>query len=342
MSVTKPLLRRGSPTTGMALILVLLMLAVLSVLATGFTLRLQQQIRYSDSRQQATQAYWYALSAEEQASAELQAALADDPRANLSQSWAVGERVYPVSGGEIRIAIRDQQACFNLNALAGIKAQSSTQERPHIAQQLLALLSALNTAEQPIDGYQAEQVVDSLWEYVDSDSQLTSRYGAEDSEYLARAIPSLTPNSLLADDSELRTVQGVDALLYRRLQPWICALPQTRWQLNVNTVTPEQAPLLQALLTPYLSAEQAQALLARRPVDGWRDAASFWAEPELAALDDTVRGKLAPQIALTSRYFLLDGQVTVGRIALRVRSLLQQDPASGQFYVQRHQFGEMQ
>ncbi|MGL5162049.1 MAG: type II secretion system minor pseudopilin GspK, partial [Plesiomonas shigelloides] len=67
MSVTTPLLRRGSPTTGMALILVLLMLAVLSVLATGFTLRLQQQIRYSDSRQQATQAYWYALSAEEQA-----------------------------------------------------------------------------------------------------------------------------------------------------------------------------------------------------------------------------------------------------------------------------------
>ena len=136
MSVTTPLLRRGSPTTGMALILVLLMLAVLSVLATGFTLRLQQQIRYSDSRQQATQAYWFALSAEEQASAELQAALADDPRANLSQSWAVGEQVYPVSGGEIRIAIRDQQACFNLNALAGIKAQSSTQERPHIAQQL--------------------------------------------------------------------------------------------------------------------------------------------------------------------------------------------------------------
>lgn len=342
MSMAKPLPHSGVPATGMALILVLLMLAVLSVLATGFTLRLQQQIRYSESRQQAAQAYWYALSAEEQAMAELQAALADDPRANLSQSWAVGERVYPLSGGEIRIAIRDQQACFNLNALAGINTVSGANERPLIAQQLLALLSALNTAEQPIDSYQAEQVVDSLWEYVDSDSQLNSRYGAEDSEYLARAIPSLTPNSLLADESELRAVQGVDATLYQRLQPWICALPQARWQLNVNTLTVEQAPLLQALLTPYLSAEQAQALLARRPSDGWRDVASFWGEPELAALDETVRSKVAAQVVVSSGYFLLDGQVTFGRIVLRVHSLLQHDPASGQFYVQRHQFGEMQ
>ncbi|MGL4269895.1 MAG: type II secretion system minor pseudopilin GspK, partial [Plesiomonas sp.] len=316
------------PASGMALILVLLMLAVLSVLATGFTLRLQQQIRYSESRQQAAQAYWYALSAEEQAVALLQASLADDPRANLSQAWAVGEQVYPLSGGEIRLQIHDQQACFNLNALAGIKAEAGSNERPHREQQFLALLAALNTPEQPLDTYQAEQVADSLWEYVDADSQRNSRYGAEDSDYLARAVPSLTANTLLADVSEFRAVQGVDAAFYRRLQPWICALPQPRWQLNINTLSVEQVPLLQALLTPYLSAEQTQALLARRPADGWRDAAAFWAEPELSGIDDAGRTKLAAQIAVTSHYFQLDGRVQVGRITLRVRSLLQQDPAS--------------
>ena len=64
-------------------------------------------------------------------------------------------------------------------------------------------------------------------------------------------------------------MRGVDAALYRRLLPLVCALPNADLMVNINTLTPEQAPLLAALFLDSLSVEQAQSVLAARPREGW-------------------------------------------------------------------------
>ncbi|MDX7379662.1 type II secretion system protein GspK, partial [Enterobacter hormaechei] len=92
-----------------------------------------------------------------------------------------------------------------------------------------------------------------------------------DSEYLARSVPFYAANQPLADISEMRVVQGMDAGLYQKLKPLVCALPMTRQQININTLDVTQSVILEALFDPWLSPVQARALLQQRPAKGWED-----------------------------------------------------------------------
>ncbi len=79
--------------------------------------------------------------------------------------------------------------------------------------------------------YRAELIVESLWEFIDEDRSVQTRLGREDSEYLARSVPFYAANQPLADISEMRVVQGMDAGLYQKLKPLVCALPMARQQM---------------------------------------------------------------------------------------------------------------
>lgn len=84
--------------------------------------------------------------------------------------------------------------------------------------------------------YRAELIVESLWEFIDEDRSVQTRLGREDSEYLARSVPFYAANQPLTDISEIRVVQGMDAGLYQKLKPLVCALPMARQQININTL----------------------------------------------------------------------------------------------------------
>ncbi len=106
---------------------------------------------------------------------------------------------------------------------------------------------------------------------------MQTRLGREDSEYLARSVPFYAANQPLADISEMRVVQGMDAGLYQKLKPLVCALPMTRQQININTLDVTQSVILEALFDPWLSPVQARALLQQRPAKGWEDVDQFLA-----------------------------------------------------------------
>ncbi len=92
--------------------------------------------------------------------------------------------------------------------------------------------------------YRAELIAESLWEFIDEDRSVQTRLGREDSEYLARSVPFYAANQPLADISEMRVVQGMDAGLYQKLKPLVCALPMTRQQININTLDVTQSVIL--------------------------------------------------------------------------------------------------
>jgi general secretion pathway protein K len=96
--------------------------------------------------------------------------------------------------------------------------------------------------------------------------------------------------------------------------------------LNVNTLLPEQAPLLVMLFPPgKLNIATARSYLAKRPSSGYGSLIRFWAAPELAALEPAplVQG----QVKLTSNYFLLDTRVSLGELALAGESMIVASPA---------------
>src|SRR3546814_7331354 len=91
----------------------------------------------------------------------------------------------------------------------------------------------------------------------------------------------LPANRKMADVSELRAVRGVTPKIYARIKPWICALPVTDpVKLNVNTLAPEQAPLVAMLLPGEITTAEARAVLAARPAGGYGSSVRFWERSE--------------------------------------------------------------
>lgn len=188
-------------------------------------------------------------------------------------------------------------------------------------------------------GYRAELIAESLWEFIDEDRCVQTRLGREDSEYLARSVPFYAANQPLADISEMRVVQGMDAGLYQKLKPLVCALPMTRQQININTLDVTQSVILEALFDPWLSPVQARALLQQRPAKGWEDVDQFLAQPLLADVDERTKKQLKTVLSVDSNYFWLRSDITVNEIELTMNSLIVR-MGPQHFSVLWHQTGE--
>lgn len=73
----------------------------------------------------------------------------------------------------------------------------------------------------------------------------------------------------------------MDATLYQRLLPYVCAPPDDALQVNVNTLQPAQAALLSALFPAELTLAEARQLLQARAATGWSSVAAFLSQPIL-------------------------------------------------------------
>lgn len=106
---------------GVALLMVLLVVALVSVMAVTLSGRLQTTVLRTANFQQAEQAYWYWLSAEEIVRELLQREVSEsDGVVHQQQMWyqqSQSNSIYPVDGGAIKGEIQDLQSCFNLNSL---------------------------------------------------------------------------------------------------------------------------------------------------------------------------------------------------------------------------------
>ncbi|KGY10819.1 general secretion pathway protein GspK [Vibrio tubiashii] len=302
---------------GVALIIVLLLLAVMVSVAASMADRLFSQFHRATNQINYQQAYWYSVGAEALAKAGLEQSFKDSDTINLSQPWALEEQTYPLDYGTLKGRLIDQQACFNLNALAGLNATSGATQSPYLVGVLQNLLQELE-----VDNYQAETIAQSLWEYLDSDNTVNSSLGVEDSYYESMSPGYMTANSLLADGSELRAVNQVSGEVMEKVRPYVCAIPTPDLRLNVNTIRPEHAQLLAALFQPALSSAQAKQVIENRPFDGWASVDDFLNEKELANVTGETRSQGKGYLAVTSAYFELDVELLVGDSRVRVRSLL--------------------
>ena len=282
---------------GMALLTVLLLVAVMSVVAVAVLDDVRFSVRRATNAETQAQAQWYASGAEALARRQVARLMAAGPRTPLEPAWNGRRLDFPIESGSIGATVTDGQACFNLNSLVEGYGEDLL-ERPLGRAQFLALGRAVGAPDSRM-----RAVADALTDWLDADN-VSRPLGAEDGAYAGLATPYRTGGGMLAGVSELRAVRGVDADLYRRLRPWVCALPTSRLSpLNVNTLAPEQAPLLMMLTDNALGPQAARAVIARRPRAGWPDPAAFWAEPALAAVP--VPDEVRDQVAVQTRYFNL-------------------------------------
>ena len=302
---------------GVALIVVLLLLAIMATIAAQMSERLFIQFHRAENQINHQQAYWYSIGVEALAKAGIEEAYKDGDTINLSQMWATEETTYPLDYGEALGSVRDKQACFNLNALSNIEPQTDPSQRPFLVKVWINLLESVD-----VENYLAEVIADSSWEFMDEDDVVRSATGVEDSTYQSFKPAYLAPNGWIADVSELRAINGVTAEVFKVVSPFVCAIPSANWYLNVNTIQPEQAKILVALFSPNLSDSDAQEVLENRPFDGWDSVDDFLAESEISQVDEKIKQEAKVYLSVDSQFFELDAQVLVEDSRVRVRSLL--------------------
>ena len=322
---------------GMALLVVLLLLAVMVTMASSMTQRFRMEWQRTYNQQLQLQNYWYLLGSETLISKVLIQDFKDNPEKNsLAQYWAIEGQVFPVENALLQGVVRDSQACFNLNSLTNDSTDEtstavSATYRATVFKDLLINLGA--------DDYRAQQITAAVQDWLDTNT-IARSLGAEDSEYEALTPPYLPANGLMQDVSELRAVRGMDAALYRRLLPQVCVIPEKTLQVNANTLRTVQAPLLAALFLNDLSVDDARNILEQRPREGWDSVAEFL---ELGALSNTAAAGDQVQSALTikSFYFLATLQAETDNYQTRLISLFQRQSDNQVTVIRRH-FGGLE
>ena len=296
---------------GAALLTVLLLVAIIAVLAGAALEKLRLSTRVGGNAVALDQARAFSFAAETLAVVKVSDLLARHPaRVTLEGGWSGRPIPLPIPGGTADATVVDGGNCFNLNGLVtevspGVYA-SFTPARAQFAR----LIRLVDPQAASPDGIAAAAA-----DWIDSDTYPLDG-GAEDSAYSGYR----TANTLMADPSELRAVRGVTRADYERLRPWLCALPVAApSRINVNTLLPEQAPLIAMLLPGTLTVEGARQVLLRRPPAGFAATTAFWSQ---AALASGSAQDAAAQTDVRTTWFSLKVDVTLRGVQLEQYGLI--------------------
>lgn len=320
---------------GVALIIVLLVVALASIVATQMGSRLQLQLQRAANIKGANQAYWYAMGAEQFAQKSLRELFENDgDNINLNQAWAAQNLAFPLEGGGIEARLVDMQSCFNLNAL---KLDDDNDALRDALKDVFFRI--LQNTDVEIPSLNAETLRDSLVDWLDTDRVPFGSYGTEDSEYRSRPQPYLSANGFMGHKSELRLVNGAEPSWLAQILRYVCVIPNSDlMKININTMTSDDAPLLRALLNLPTLAE-ATDIINSRPADGYENISDFFQEPEIAAL--SLNDLQREWFDIKTNYFLLHTKTLYNGALFRMSSVLSVD-TSNNVTVIRREFGGTQ
>ena len=200
-------IRPGPNSHGIAIIVALIAVLVLSALAAGFALSMKVETRLAFNANSETQLYWLGRSGVELARWVL--AQEKCPYDSLNQIWAGGQGSdcetngplaglsldnYPVGVGIVSVKIVDLERKANINAATGVEIQ-----------QALTLMG--------VDANDISVVADSIHDWIDPDD-LPGVAGAESDYYQGLVPPYYAKNAPIDDLSELLLVRGVTQEMY--------------------------------------------------------------------------------------------------------------------------------
>jgi len=301
---------------GVALLIVLLLITVMSTVAYAVTDDIRFALRRTANIHISSQMAWYARGADAMARKALWGSWKANPgRSTLSDPWAREGVSFALDGGSIAGRITDAGTCFNLNSMAERGPTGLYVESPLGRAQFTALLTALE-----FDRQHGAALAGALVDWIDSDSA-PSGYGAEDDTYALRKVPYRTGGTLLAEPSELRAIAGFTEDIYQRLRPLVCALPTPDLtRLNINTIRPDQAALVVMLVGSDLRLNEVARFLSDRPVDGFSSLNAFFSADVFAGLD--IDQNTRSQFVTHSQYFSAETTVQFHESSLAVNTLM--------------------
>ena len=321
----------GKPSQrGMALVIVLLLLALLTTITVEVLFRQDRFLTRADNLLQCDKRYQYAMAAEVVAQQGLVDDLQDDQNNNalvddcVEEQWAVQLPPTPYEDAMLSASVQDLQGRFNLNWL--ITAQGDTFVRDPEAIDRLTRLIEL-TFPQETD---ASRLANEMADWLDSNNIVDGVEGAEDADYRNRR----TPNMPAAHESEMRALlsfqvanQPEDSMVWGLFT----ALPLGS-TLNVNTAPPQ---VLDAVLGGVAGTGVAEAIVKAREEEPITNVSDLMQLAPLSTLGADEKQAVSDLLGVSSEYFQVmvdvevDGQLS--RFVSRLRRRTGNDASTDVF-----------
>jgi len=306
---------------GVALIIALILVALATILATKLTFDGFLERRRAIGVLAAEQALQFGMGAEALAADVLVQDQQNSAQLTvLSAPWAQPTQPLPITPqdnpegepiGTLQGELEDMQGRFNLNNLGHLTqgagpqgtATATTQDPEALAQfQRLLRLVGLE-----------DKWAGMARDWIDADDIPGSPDGAEDQVYTSQTPPYHTGNWPMMSPSELMNLPGFGADRYRKIAPYVTALPTAQASINICTAP---AVVLESL-ADSLNGEYSPAVLANGRKSGcFPDFQSF------TNLLGKSAATLRTRYGTNSQYFRLTTHVTLGTTEFTLYSLL--------------------
>ncbi|HYB97971.1 MAG TPA: type II secretion system minor pseudopilin GspK [Candidatus Limnocylindrales bacterium] len=295
---------------GVALLLALLTMVLLTVVVVEFTFATQVGYRRAATWLLAKRAALVAEGGVMVASE----VLAQDYLLNqydaLTDLWARELPPIDTGSGRLLVRIEDEQGRFNVNSL--ISGANSLQGR-----RFQTLLGIVN-----LDA----SLVAPLADWIDRNKEPNAGIaGAEDGYYATLPRPYTARNNQVQSFAELALVRGYEPRVLAALRPLISALPLDDTKVNPNTAP---GPVLRSI-DPRLADESlVSRLMERRVREPFRNAAAMRAAE---GMDAFAEGELERLFTFSSSYFRVRSTAEVDGVFQSVEALLYRE--NGEVFV---------
>ena len=302
--------RFAKQTRGAALIMALLLVAIVAAISTAIMFSQTVDIRRTIMKQAADQAYLDALYVPQWVQFQVQQLATQLQKQKEIPQWPqIMSQQNMNDGSVVNASFLPATARFNLNNLA----------QP-VSQYLAVFSNLLQAVEPNMSAKTAKKITQNVqyWLLPVGQGQATQ----SSDPYTKMSPPYQAAHKKMTSSSELRLVAGINADLYRRLRPYIIALPETNIPIDLNAAA---KPVLMALLGKNATAAVA-VLQYRKENKGFLNTDQFFG---LAAVKPFIQfgGKKNPLNTLVSvtmpTYYLIQTSIKKDKLNFHVVSILQ-------------------
>lgn len=316
-------MRLQSPNkqSGLALITVLFIFALVSMLAISMQQRQSMDVAQASITFAQAQAQILALSVEDIAKAGLSFDLQRDTSSN--EEWDTASELWnqpfptELEGAKVFISIRDLQGLFNLNSLSP-KAPNSA-----------AALNRFQRLLTEIDPNISSSIAQNVKNWLTPQHSANYDYQNETPPYRASEIEFAHP-------SELKLIKDIDNETYLKIEPYITALPVSV-ALNINTTLKE----VLSSWDPTLTTSQSDSLVQKshsgkcgndRNTAVYKDVDEFWQTSEMTSVTDKKTNPAGQwdkkDFTVKSEYFSVFIQIKLDDRDLVSESIIRRKPST--------------
>lgn len=305
---------------GLAAIMMILIVALVSALVTGLYSQQYIDIRRTGNILGQDQSSMYGIAAETFARVLLKDDWIKDKKDNVlidheldsvDEPWGQYAIQIPIDTNVgIQGQIDDLTARFNINSIVTNTGDSS--------QVNAAALDRLRRILVSLEEVNPDLVAEKFVDWIDQDNQVYQIKGAEDETYLLADPPYRAANTLFNDISELWLIDGMTRESFTELSELVTVLPTPNASININTAN---ARVLRAYIPGLSIAEADRIVSARQELKGFKKPDDFLKLEALAGK----KGIPVNELAISSHYFKVLIKAVFNDRTTRLAAILYRD-----------------